>query len=270
MKSWVNPRWRILTFLVLANAAWIISAWAWMERENWLWITPIALSINFLLLTYDQVLRFSRLEGEPLLGQDPWGLLKIVHQVCTRLQLPEPAVFLVKHSSAHVFSYARSRKHTRIYLTEGALDLLSPKELEAVLTYHMVAVRGSLTVLNYWVGALLDMFYRLGRALENAVAFVFGWSPKIANFFMGPLIGVMRLLLLSREDYVKLDRETARLIDSPEDLASALWKMESYAHTQPWRESWVFAHMCTVSPLNLRVQPPLKGRIKNLVGRYPL
>ena len=77
-------------------------------------------------------------------------------------------------------------------------------------------------------------------------------------------------------DFQKLDRRTSTMIDSPEDLARALWKMESYAQTQPWRESWVFAHMCIVSPLSyrslqnfLRTQPPLKRRIKDLVGRYP-
>ncbi|NJM09991.1 MAG: hypothetical protein HC883_03625 [Bdellovibrionaceae bacterium] len=277
MKSWMNPKWRVLTFLILINLAWILGSWAWTERETWLWITPIALSINLLLLTYDQVLTFSRLESRPLVGQDPWGILKTVHRLSQRFELPEPQVFLIPHPSAQVFSYARARAQTRLFLTEGAVQLLRPRELEAILTFQLMSMDRSIPLLNYWVGALLDLFYRVGSAFERAFALIFGWAPQLATWFIAPVSWVLHFLLLSSHDFQKLDRRTAAMIDNPEDLARALWKMESYAQTQPWRESWVFAHMCIVSPLDwkniqniLRVQPPVKRRIKDLLGRYPL
>jgi len=277
LKSWMNPKWRVLTFLILANLAWVAAAWTWTERETWLWITPIALSINFLLLTYDQVLVFSRLESQPLVGQDPWGLLKTVHRVSERLERPAPQVFMIQHPSAQVFSYARSSRQIRLFVTQGTVELLRPRELEAVLTFQMLSIDRSMPVLNYWVAALLDMFFRVGSLIEKAFAFVFGWAPPIATWFIAPIAWVLHFFLLTPADFESLDRKTAAMIDNPEDLARALWKMESYAQTQPWRESWVFAHMCIVSPLDgrnmqniLRAQPPLKSRIKGLLGRYPL
>lgn len=270
MKSWVNPRWRAATFFVLLNSGWMAAAWTWTERENWLWITPIALSINFLLLTYDQVLSFTSLPTIALEGHDSWGILKSVHRLSDKFKVQAPRVFLIPHPSAQVFAYARTRKQTRLFVSEGAIQLLSQHELDAVLTYQILSISRSLTVINYWVGAVLDLFFRVGLALEKGFALIFGWTPPLSAWLIRPVLWVLHFLLLSGSDFEKLDRETAVAIDNPENLARALWKMEAYAHTKPWNDAWVFAHMCIVSPLRLRMQPPLKSRIQNLVGRYPL
>ncbi len=273
----LNPKLRAAVFLIFINAAWIVASWTWTDREHWLWITPIALSINFLLLTYDQVLSFKGLETQRLEGQDPWGLLKTVHALSEKYKIQEPSLFLIPHASAQAFAYARSRKRARLFISEGTVRLLTKPELEAVLTFQLMAINNSLSILNYWSGALLDLIYRLGLVLEKSVAFALGWTPKISVWLLRPFMWALQLTLMSARDFQKLDRQTALRIDNPEDLARALWKMESYAQTLPWRNAWVFAHMCIVNPLDgtsllnsLHVQPPLKRRIKNLVGRYPL
>lgn len=273
MKSRLSPKFRAVLFVAIANAAWMVGAWFTLERENGLWITPIALSINFLLLTYDRVLTFTKMTSEPLLGQDPWGLLKTVHELAQEFERPEPKVFLIHHSCAQVFSYGRTRKNVRLFVTDGALKLLSERELRAALTFQMTAMDESYGVLNYWMGAVVDLLFRSGLALERAFGFVFGWSPKLSTWLVGPWTWLLHHLLMSPRDFHNLDKTTAAKLESPEDLARALWKMEAYAQTHPWTDPWVFAHMCMVSPLGLQVfhvQPNLKGRIKSLLGRYPL
>lgn len=277
VKSLLNPKVRIALFLFGLNAAWIIPASAWLERSEWLWVLPFALSINFILLSYDQVLTFSHLESEPVVGQDPWGLLKLVHSLSEQFQIAEPQVFLLRHPSAHVFSYAKTGQKSRLFVTEGLMELLSPDELRSVLTFQMVSMQSSFSFLNYWLGAAIDIFLRLGLGLERLSAFIFGWAPPLKGWFVSPFIWLFQTLLLSPADFEKLDQKTALKISHPESLARALWKMEAYAQTCPWKEPWVFSHMCMVSPLAskpvlrlLTAQPPLKSRIKRLVGRYPL
>lgn len=277
LKSLLNPKVRVTLFVMVTNAAWILAATAWLDRSEWLWITPFALSINFLLLSYDQVLTFSHLESEPILGQDPWGLLKTVHQLSTQFEVQPPRVFLLRHPSAHVFSYAKTGHNARLFVTDGALKLLSPQELHAALTFQMVALKSSFAFLNYWLGASIDILLRLGRGMEKLCTIVFGWTPPIKSWFISPWIWLLQFFLLSPRDFQTLDSKTALKIAQPEDLARALWKMEAYAQTLPWNEPWVFSHMCMVSPLSakpvfrtLRAQPSLRSRIKRLVGRYPL
>lgn len=277
LKSLLNPKLRVALFLIGLNAAWVIAASLWLERSQWLWVTPFALSINFLLLAYDRVLTFSHLESEPLKGQDPWALLKLVHQMSEHFQVREPEVFLLRHPSAHIFAYAKTGRSTRLFVTEGLLNRLSPEELRAVLTYQMVAMQGSFTFLNYWLGASIDILLRSGRALEKVINFIFGWNPEIKGYFVSPFIWLFQTFLLGPRDFQGLDQKTSLKISHPEDLARALWKMDAYSQTRPWDEPWVFSHMCMVSPLaakplfrSLSPQPQLKSRIKRLVGRYPL
>jgi heat shock protein HtpX len=277
MKAWLNPKWRIRFFLLALNLAWLVPAWLWLARENWLWLVPIALSINVLLLTYDQVLRFRTLSARPLLGQDTWGILKLVHELSEKLQVPEPKVFLIEQPSAQLFSYAKRRGSPRLFVTEGALDLLTLRQLRAVLIFQMMAIRSSYNVLNFWLAAWLDLLFRAGKGIERGFALAFGWAPPIAAWWIGPWLGVLKFFLIDRRDFHKLDRETAAQLENPEDLAFALMRMESYAQTRPWPEPWTLAHMCMVSPLRfqrvgtlLRVQPALESRIRRLAGRYPL
>jgi heat shock protein HtpX len=273
LKSRLHPKLRILLFVALANIVWMTAAWFTLERENWLWITSIALSINFLLLTYDQVLTFSKMKSEALRGQDPWGLLKTVHELARDFDHPEPKVYLLHQPCAQVFSYGRSRKNVRLLVTEGVLKLLSERELRAVLTFQMIAIDGSYGMLNYWLGAVVDLLFRASLGLERVFRFIFGWSPRLSSWFVGPWAWLLHRLLMSPGDFQRLDKATAAKLETPEDLAQALWKMEAYAQTQPWADPWVFAHMCMVSPLEFQmfhVQPVLKSRIKNLLGRYPL
>ena len=61
---------------------------------------------------------------------------------------------------------------------------------------------------------------------------------------LAPVTWFLQYALLSPDDFIRLDRTTARRLGRPEDLARALWKMESYAETRPWEQPWVFAHMC--------------------------
>jgi heat shock protein HtpX len=262
---------------VLLNAGWIVLAATWLDRSEWLWLTPFALSINFLLLAYDQVLTFSHLESQPILGQDPWGLLKSIHQLSEQFQVRPPEVHLLDHPSAHIFAYAKTGRKTRLFVTEGLLNLLSPREMHAVLVFQMVAMKSSFTCLNYWLGAAIDILLRIGSGAERAFSIVFGWTPPIKGWLIGPWMWLLQFFLIGPRDYQYLDTTTAAKLAHPEDLAQALWKMEAYAQTQPWKDSWVFSHMCMVSPLAARPlfrlltsQPELKSRIKRLVGRYPL
>jgi hypothetical protein len=276
LKTWINPKWRIWIFLALINLLWAVVAWFTADRETWLWIAPIALSINCLLFTYDQVLRFTELTGHPLIGSDAWGILKIVHELSAELKVTPPEVFMIPRHSAQILCYAKTRRRTRLFITQGMVELLTPAQLRAAVTFQMCTIAHQYHILNYWCAALLDLKFRVGKGLERAFAFVFGWTPPLAETLISPGMWFVHLFLLGGRDFQRLDRETARRLEHSEDLAQALWKMEAYTQTRPWSEPWIFAHMCMVSPLTrnrrrgLNVQPALKGRIKTLVGRYPL
>ena len=273
----VHPKLRVILFLAAFNLAWLVLAWALLERTAWLWALPIALSINFLWWTYDNVLTFSQLESARLKGQDSWGLLKLVHDLAGRFDIAVPQVYLIDREYAQVFTYSKLGRGARLYFTRGALELLGASELRAAVTYQLCVIQNSNGVLNYWLAAWIDLVWRFGLAVERAVGFVLGWSPRLARLIVAPFLWLLQRLLLRTNDFWKLDRQTSARLPDPTDLARALWKLSAYAETRPWADAWVFAHMCMVSPLGrkpslapLTRQPPIEQRILKLAGHYPL
>ena len=273
----MHPKLRVLLFLVTVNAASLAIAFLTLDRASWFWFTPIALSINVLLFTYDYVLAFTRDLGEPRRGQDAWGFVNMVHDLAAKFEMRPPDVYVIERPAAQAFLYSRFGRRARLIVTTGALELLNPAERHALVAYQLVIARTAVAVINYWLGAAADLVYRGGRAVERAFAFVFGWAPGLAIWSMRPVTWFLHFALLSPADFTRLDQETAARLANPEDLARALWKLEAYAQTQPWADPWVFAHMCMVSPLGInpltkamRIQPPVQMRIRHLIGRFPL
>ena len=273
----MHPKLRVILFLLLMNVAALACAALTLDRALWFWFTPIALSINVLLFTYDHVLEFTRPAGEPRRGRDEWGLLNLVHELSGTLGVRAPEVYVLERASAQAFIYSRFGGSSRLVITTGALNLLNPTERHALITHQLMMVRTSHAIINYWVGASADLVQRLGRGLERAFAFVFGWSPGLALWILRPVTWFLHFALLSPADFDRLDQATAARLPDPVDLARALWKLEAYAQTQPWADPWVFAHMCPVSPLGInpvtkafRIQPPIRLRVQRLAGRYPL
>ena len=277
MKSWLHPKLRVASLVVIANVVALALAAPALDRASWFWFAPIALSINLALLTYGVILDFDRLRGEALRGQDPWGVLKMINDASAAAGIRAPEVFAVERASAQALSYSRFGRRARVVLTTGALNLLNDDERAAVVTHQVLAIRQGLAVVNYWSGAIADLVHRVGRGAERAVAFVIGWTPPIANWLVRPVTYALNFILLSPADFTRLDRATAQALPDGTALARALWKMDAYAQTRPWPEPWTFANMCLVSPIpaghvwqGLRVQPPIAARIEVLAGRFPI
>lgn len=269
-RSWI--------FYVSLNVLIVALVWVAADRMGLLWIVPIMLSINLLVLTYGQLLDFSKLEGEEIAGHDRWSLHKIVKAASYKLQIPTPRVFLIPTQTPQALSFARSARHARIYVSEGLLERLTDDESAAILVQQMVALKMQAGVSFYFLGAWTDLLLRAGRAIDLSVSYLIGWKPQISVWPLTPVIWILQRLFIPKDIYLAMDRETAELLQSPEPLARALWKLESYAKTKPMPQSHlVWSHMCAVSPLRekrpwswLKTQPHMKSRIKSLVGYYPL
>lgn len=275
MKSWLQPKWRIFVFLLIINLTWMVVTWTKLEPSLWTWIIPFALSINFVMVFSNQLVPSLPEEPKLLAGQDPWGALKIIHLTADKLGLTAPKVFLLDTASVLIYSYGRTPSRPCLFISRGAIERLSLDELEAVITYQLIGIQKSFHVLNYWLGSIVAVVYRLGDALESITATVFGFRPKISKTLTWPVIWILRLCLIDPKDYFGLDQATVRALNHSESLAKALWKMEAYAHTLPTNEPWTIAHMCMVSPLASSLssntfQPSLKVRLTKLTGDFPI
>lgn len=273
----MSTKGRAWSFYVLLNILAIALTWWAADRIGILWLMPFMLSINVLILTYGQLLNFSQLPAEPLLGHDHWGLSAMVDGLSEKIGVARPEVLLLKSSTPQALVFGRSRNSSKLYLSEGLLNKLNRDEMEAILAQQLVILKSSAGVSFYLLGAIGDLLFRVGQVLDRAVAWVFGLKSQVSAWPATPFMWTLQKLLIPKNLYFKADAQASKLIDQPQALASALWKLDSYSRTSPLPSVYVWSHMCSVSPLTerkpfrwLRTQPSMKSRIKNLLGYFPI
>ena len=189
-----------------------------------------------------------------------------------------PRLYVTPDRQPNAFATGRSPRHAVVAVTRGLLELLTPRELRAVLAHELAHV-GNRDVLLTSVAA----------ALATGISFLanmIGWLPffgssddedhpgPMAAFvaaLLAPFAAVPLQLALSRSREFEADRTGATLVGDGFALASALAKIEHAARSIPMRVDPAQATKYIVNPLTGRsgwsvsvlfsTHPPVAERI---------
>jgi heat shock protein HtpX len=157
----------------------------------------------------------------------------IVERLCVAADLPKPAVMLVAEAQPNSWVSGTRRAGFRLHLTQGLLDRLEPRELEAVIGHELahVAHRDAavMTVVGSPASALLTGGLRVAR----------GWMPAMIAGLVAAGIGWVASVgarSLSRYREFAADAGAVALTGSPAALASALVKVSDGLVSIPTRD----------------------------------
>jgi heat shock protein HtpX len=248
----------------------------------------LGLFIGFMLAVCMTLLVFNfgipdllrKFQAQKLEGQDAWGILDIVSQFADRLEMQPPSVFLIPSSTPLAFSLGRPGKTAALALSEGLLRKLSNSEIQAVIAHQISHIR---TIDTFRVGvssSLASAAIGLSQVLDQGLPT--NWlnkkfQQKPFESILSPIAALLIRFAISNKDYFANDDLAASLIENKKDLASALWKMQSYAQTEPTKIIPCTSHLFIVNPEGLKesnwffvTHPSLESRIRRLVGTYPL
>ncbi len=166
-----------------------------------------------------------------------------LHALITRLaaqaNLPKPKVAIVDTSLPNAFATGRSKNHAVVAVTTGLLNRLSTPELEAVLAHELThVINRDMTVMT--IAMFLSMVASLlvnmlmwaglyggfggGRRRDNE-----GGSVILLVWLVSLLVYAISFVLiraLSRYREYAADRGSALITGAPENLASALMRIE--------------------------------------------
>lgn len=190
------------------------------------------------------------------------GATRLVEDLCGRLHLPPPKLYIIQSGVPYTLSAAMDKHHAMLAVTRGALDLLDQRELEAMLAHELSHIGNHDIELNTLL-ASAALFIRLplsglrrrwsrgyiAASLEQEAArtdryfYRYGWQFGIRRIIF---MGMMGLLLLPMLIYIFLvapiaghlirafvshdlefmaDADAAALTGNPEGLVSALAKV---------------------------------------------
>lgn len=276
--------WRSLLLLALLVVSVLTLGLKIGHRDGLVLSAIIALSIIGLFAWYGDWRLLPQLKVREVEGQDPWKIRTSLKELSEKARLPMPRVFLIPNDSPQALAVGRSLGSSKIFLTTGLVQQLDIHEVRAILAYNLMCIKTRATFSFAVASALADGILSVSRFLDLSFVWLFGSRRNRGRASLGPITwlatpvaaGMVRLAV-GRLPYLKADQDAAQLLDDKKILAQVLWKMQSYALTQPFPARPAAGHFFIVNPLTMNglgryfhAQPEVRYRIKNLIGHYPI
>jgi heat shock protein HtpX len=262
----------VLTGLMVAIGSFIGG-----ERGMWSAFL-IAIATNVGSYWFSDKIALAMSGAQPVSEQEAPELYDIVRGLTEKANLPMPAIYIIPSQSPNAFATGRDANHAAVAVTEGILQIMNRKELEAVLGHELGHVRNhdilitsiaavlasTITMLAHWA------MYWGGYSDDQE-----GKANPIMVFLLAilaPIAASIINLAISRAREYQADATGAQITGEPLQLAHALAKLESGSERMPMRGvNPALSSLFLVKPdpqsffVNLfSTHPPIPDRIERL------
>jgi len=202
-------------------------------------------------------------------------LCAIVANLAQRAGLPMPRVAIIPDETPNAFATGRDPDHAVVAVTEGILATLSRQELEAVLGHELGHVKHR----DILIGSLCAVLAQAIMLLSRMAFFIRPRDDREGNplaailvMILGPIAALLLQMAVSRSREYEADDYSAHLTGRPDQLASALKRIEGFNRMSPMRDAEpATAHMMIINPLRgggilslFSTHPPVAKRIARL------
>lgn len=254
------------------------------HRDGFILSAALALSIIGIFVWYGDWRLLPQLNVTEIEGQDPWDIRNTLRLLSDRARVPMPRVYIIPSEAPQALAVGRNLNSSKIFLTQGLLQQLSAQELRAVLAYNLMCIKNRTTLSFTIASALAEALLSAAGTIDWSMVWLFGSTKqsglprvRIFTWTVAPIAAAIVRLAVGRQPYLKADQDAAALLNDSKVLAQVLWKLQSYALTQPFAAAPAASHFFIVNPLTghrfgryFHAHPEVSDRIKNLVGHYPI
>lgn len=216
--------------------------------------------------------------AQPISREEAPQLYDIVERIARRAEIPVPRIYLAPTDSPNAFATGRDPAHSSIAVTAGILRLLDVRELEGVLAHELAHVKNRDVLIT-----------TMAAVLASVVTMIAHWGMYLGGYrddrgggvnpifliliaILAPIAAMVVQLAISRTREFEADHTGARLCGHPEELASALSRLEEGVQRRPDTETNpALSSLYIVKPNPaswvtnlLSTHPPIPERIKRL------
>jgi heat shock protein HtpX len=219
----------------------------------------LAVLMNFSSYFFSDKIALSMYDAQPVSETENPEVYRrvapIVQGLCQRMGLPMPRLWLLPEESPNAFATGRNPAHASVAFTAGILQLMDDREIEGVVAHELghVLHRDILTSSVAATIAAAIMFL-------SRMAFFFGGSRDdednggggmiggLLMMILGPIAASLIQMAISRTREYSADAASAKYTGTPNELVSALQKLETYSKRIPMEASPSTAHLFIIKP----------------------
>lgn len=185
-------------------------------------------------------------------------LYGIVRELARRAGLPMPKVYIIHEAQPNAFATGRDPEHAAVAATTGIIELLNERELRAVMAHELAHIKHRdilISTMTATVAGAISMLANFGMLFGGRDEEGRPANPVLTILVMilAPIAAVIIQLAISRTREFGADAGGAEICGDPEALASALAKIEAYAHQIPMPTAEAHpetAQMMIINPLS--------------------
>jgi heat shock protein HtpX len=243
----------------------------------------MAIGMNFFSYFFSEKMALSMYRAQPLTPTDnPQIYARVypmVQELCRRMELPIPRLWVIPEHSPNAFATGRNPSHSSVAFTAGLLELMNDREVEGVLAHELGHIKNR-DILTSSVAATIGaaityfahmaMFFGGGRHGDDEDSSPIG---GLFMLFLAPLAATVIQMAISRTREFSADATAAKYCGSPDGLISGLQKLEGWSQRIPMHAEPATAHMFIIKPFSgsafmklFSTHPPTEERVAQLAS----
>jgi heat shock protein HtpX len=269
----------LFALLVLAVGA---AAWYGLGQAIGVFVLAVGIAYGVFALLNAGGMVGSLTRARAITKADDPELYRLVENVAIAAGLPStPTIRVIEDPAPNAFATGLGPRTTYIAVTTGLRELMTRRELEAVIAHEIAHVRNRDTrlmtlaaVLVGVVALISDLAFRaafLGGRRSDAVTVI----PAVIGLLLAPIAAFLLQMALSRRREFLADASAAAYLNDPEAMALALRRLQLDTREVHYADRST-AHLFIESPTRyvrgpgallgglFQTHPPLEARIRAL------
>ena len=221
----------------------------------------VSIAMNFFSYWYSDTMVLKAYKAEEVDIDTAPELVKIVAGLARRAQLPMPKVYIIDEPVPNAFATGRNTEHASVAVTSGIMQLLSREEMEGVLAHELSHIKNRDILISTIVATIAGLISTIGNIVQwGAIFGGFGRNNDeesnggiaglLVTVIIAPIAATLIQFGISRSREYMADESGGKMCGNPLALASALAKIDDYAHRRIMPEATAAtAHMFIINPL---------------------
>jgi heat shock protein HtpX len=218
----------------------------------------IAAVMNFGMYWFSDRAVLKMYRARVLGEQDAPDLYRMVDRLRQAAGLPMPVVALAPSEQPNAFATGRNPANAVVCVTAGILRLLPPRELEGVIAHEIAHIKHRHMLVGTIAATMAGAIATIANIAQwGLILGGFGGRDDrgqnpigmLLMIIVAPIAAMIVQLAISRQNEYQADATAARLTRNPDGLASALQRIEGYAHQIPMAVNPAAAQLAIINPL---------------------